>query len=143
MNPQMTLREAIHVFDEINSLNFNDRDVSKDAQEFFKCHDVAHVIFDCDTSMLGEAKVKLWTIFGTTLGFWNHLKGYSEANAFTLFKQYSVSHVLSNVFKLISLAPKTISRARSMSKKWEWSGYEVYMDMPLEQIRKEFNIKEF
>jgi len=142
MKSQMTLSKAIQIFYEANSLNFSDRDISKEAKEFFKCHDIAHVIFDCDTSLIGEGKVKLWTIFGTTLGFWNHVKGYSEANAFTLFKQYSVFHVLSNVFKLISLAPKTISRARSMSKKWEWSEYEVYMDIPLDQIRKEFNIKE-
>jgi hypothetical protein len=142
MKSQMTLRDAIQIFHGDNSLNFSDRDMSNEAQIFFKCHDIAHVIFGCDTSIVGEGKVKIWTVFGTTLGFWNLVKGYSEANAFTLFKQYSVYHVLSNILKIVCLAPITIFRARCMSKKWDWSEYETYMDMSLVQIRKEFNIKE-
>ena len=129
------------MFYECNALNFTDREVSAKAQEFFACHDIAHVIFDCDTSIVGEGKVKLWTIFGTTLGFWNHLRQYSEANAFDLFRQFSPGHVLSNLLRLLSLIPKTILRAKAMSKRWGWSDYEPYMDKQLKEIRKEFNIE--
>lgn len=141
MNPNITLREAIEEFNSRNSQYFSDREVSPEAQDFFRRHDVAHVVFDCNTSILGEGKVKVWTIFGTTLGFWKHLKGYSEASAFSLFKQYSWGHLFNNVFKLIVAAPRTISRARRMKKPWPWSSYESYLDVPLAEIREEFKIR--
>lgn len=140
MNPQTTLREAISEFNEINAISFSSRDISPEAQNFFLCHDIAHVVFDCDISIIGEGKVKIWTIFGTTLGFWKHLHGYSEVGAFSLFRQYSWSHVLKSIFKLIITMPQVISRARSMTKPWPWSSYEIHLDMTLIRIREEFNI---
>jgi len=139
---QMTLREAIQKFHGDNSLSLTDRKMSDEAQAFFQCHDIAHVVFGCDTSIIGEGQLKIWILFGTTLGFFNHLKGYSQANAFTLFRQYSIFHVLTNISKLVWLIPRTIFRARCMSKKWNWSDYERYMDIPLVKIREEFNIKD-
>jgi ubiquinone biosynthesis protein Coq4 len=141
METNATLREAIKEFNSVNSKYFSDRDISLEAQEFFKCHDIAHVVFGCDTSIVGEGKVKVWSIFGTTLGYWKHIQGYAEADAFSLFRQYSWSHVLKSIFKLLTKIPQAIFRARRMTKPWTWSSYEPYLDMPLTQIREEFNIK--
>jgi ubiquinone biosynthesis protein Coq4 len=141
MNPNFTLREAIEEFNSINSKHFTDRDVSPQAQDFFRCHDIAHVVFDCNTSILGEGKVKIWTIFGTTLGFWKHLQSYSEADAFCLFRLYSWSHVLKSIVKLLITIPRVVSRARNMIEPWPWSSYEPYLDVPLIKIREEFSIK--
>ncbi len=141
MNTNLTLREAIQEFNSKNSKYFSSRDISLEAQEFFRCHDIAHVIFDCNTSIVGEGEVKIWSIFGTTLGFWKHLRGYAEADAFSLFRQYSWSHVMKSIFKLIVTMPRAIIRARRMTKRWTWSSYEAYLDMPLMKIREEFNIK--
>lgn len=141
MNPNITLREAIEEFNAENARYFSARDVSPQAQEFFQCHDIAHVVFDCNTSILGEGKVKIWTIFGTTLGFWKHLQAYAEADALSLFRQYSWSHVLKSIVKLLVTLPRVISRARQMTKPWPWSLYQPYLDTPLIKIREEFNIK--
>ena len=83
MNSDITLREALKKFNSINAEYFSSRDISPEALEFFRRHDIAHVIFDCNTTLLGEGKVKLWTVFGTTLGFWKHMRAYSEADAFS------------------------------------------------------------
>ena len=141
MDTNLTLREAIEEFNSANSKYFSSRDVSVAAQDFFRCHDIVHVLFDCNTSIVGEGKVKIWSIFGTTLGFWKHLRGYAEADAFSLFRQYSWPHVLKSLFRLIITMPQAIFRARQMTKPWPWSSYESYLDMPLASIRKEFNIK--
>ena len=137
----LTLREAIAEFHQKNANLFATREIAPEAKEFFRCHDIAHVVFDCNTSLYGEGKVKLWTIFGTTLGFWQHLKGYADAEALNLFKQYSFSHLLKNIFKILANMPRIIISAKHMSKPWPWHDHDRYLDMSLDAIRKEFNIK--
>ena len=119
---------------------FSDRDTSDEAKEFFRCHDIAHVVFGCDTTIFGEGVVKIWTVFGTTLGFWKHIAGYNEADAFALFRMYSLKHVAKNILRLFVTIPSVIVRARRMSKPWNWSDFETYMDVPIGKIREEFNI---
>jgi len=142
-NPRLTLREGIEKFCKKNAALFSERDLSPEAEKFFLYHDTAHVVFGCGTSLFGEGIVKIFTIWGTTLGFWGHLAGYSEANAFSLFRQYSVRHLARNIGRLILAGPRAIVRARRMTKPWPWSDHSQYLDMPLEDIRREFNIKVF
>ena len=140
MGRDVTLREAFGKFHRKNSRIVSDTEISDDSEMFFNCHDVAHVIFGCDTSLRGEGIVKLWTIFGTTLRFANHVKEYADANAFELFRKYNLKHILANVPKVIVVAPIVITRAHKMKKKWPWASYDKYLDTPINEIRKEFNI---
>lgn len=64
-----TLRDGIKRFCEENAAVFTARDMSPAAQEFFRCHDTAHVVFGCDTSIFGEGILKMFTIFGTPRAF--------------------------------------------------------------------------
>ena len=137
---KVTLREALQEFNQKNSKIFSFRDSSPGAKKFFQYHDTAHVIFGCDTSLVGEAHVKLWTIFGSTLGFWKHLKGYKEANALQLFSGYSFKQVLKSLLMIFLTLPTVISRAIRMTKRWPWSDYDKYLDVPVSSIRKEFSI---
>lgn len=43
------------------------RHATPEGAEFFRCHDVAHVVFACDTSLLNEAMADASTLFGTTV----------------------------------------------------------------------------
>lgn len=137
----ITLQEALDAFNQKNSANFADRELTAASAEFFRCHDVAHVVFDCDTTLYGEGVVKLWTLFGTTLGLWQHLTGYKEVNAFSLFRMYSWRHISNNILRLLVDIPRVVIRARSMTKLWPWSEFETYLDKPIEDIRRQFNIK--
>lgn len=140
MERNVTLREAFGEYRLKNRRIVSDAEMSSNSEVFFNCHDIAHVIFECDTSLRGEGVVKLWTIFGTTLGFANHVKEYAEANAFELFKKYSLKHILADVPKVILVAPVVITRAHKMKKKWPWASYDKYLDISITEIRKEFNI---
>ncbi len=135
-----TLREELNRHHEDNAAVFSEREVSSEAQEFFRCHDVAHVVFGCDTSLFGEGILKIFTIFGTTLGFRKHISAYAEASAFGLFRQYSVLHVLGNIFRLSLGVPRAIVRAKRMSRPWPWADHSAYLDKSIEEIRREFNI---
>ena len=60
---QLTFEEALQEYHKINSELFYDREMAEDSQAFFRSHDIAHVIFACDISLLNEAMVKTWTAF--------------------------------------------------------------------------------
>ena len=139
----ITLRQGLENFYQENKdyLSHNKESVSSEAKAFFVSHDIAHVLFGCDISLFGEGSVKIWTIFGTTLGFWKHISGYKEANAFELSKNFNFAHLVNNFFKLLLSIPLLIFRAKRMHKPWPWSAYESYLDRPISEIRKEFNIQ--
>ena len=123
MEDQITLRQGLELFykDHEVYLSHNHEGVSGEAKTFFQSHDIAHVLFGCDISLFGEGAVKIWTIFGTTLGFWNHIKGYKEANAFELSKNFSPIHFIKNIFRLLLSIPVIIFKAKRMTKPWPWS----------------------
>ena len=143
MEDSITLRKGLEKFHKEyeDHLSHNNAEISIEAQTFFKSHDIAHIIFGCDLSLYGEGVVKIWTIFGTTLGFWKHLTGYQDANAFELSKNFTLAHIAKNIFRLLIAIPVVILRAKRMHKRWDWAGFESYLDTPISEIRKEFNIK--
>jgi hypothetical protein len=142
-NPRLTLREGIEKFHEENAAQFSEQDLSPEAKKFFLYHDTAHVVFGCSRSFFGEGVVKIFTIWGTTLGFRGHLAGYSEADAFSLFRQYSARHLARHIGRLLLAAPRAFVRGQRMTKPWPWSDHSQYLDIPLADIRREFNIKVF
>ena len=138
-----TLRQGLEIFyqDYKSQLSHENEALPGDVKAFFRSHDIAHVLFGCDISLYGEGAVKIWTIFGTTLGFWNHIGAYKRANAFELSRSFTFSHVLGNIFKFLIAIPTLILRSKKMSKPWPWNAYDPYMDKSIAEIRREFNIQ--
>ena len=141
MEDDFTLQQGLEIFNKKNEKYFSERSISKEGEEFLKCHDIAHIIFGCNTTIYGEGVVKIWTTFGTTLGFWKVIGGYDEANAYELFRMYSFRHVAKNILSYLVVIPKVIVRAKRMSKPWPFSDYKLYLNTPISEIRKEFNIQ--
>ena len=141
MKDSITLQQGLELFQNKNMKYFSKRSISKEGEEFIKCHDIAHIVFGCDTTIYGEGVVKIWTTFGTTLSFWNVINGYYEANALELSKMYSFRHVMKNIMRFLTVIPKTIFRAKKMTKPWPFTDYKAYLDTPISVIRKEYNIQ--
>lgn len=143
MEDSITLRKGLEIFHEAykDHLSHYKKELSNEAQAFFRSHDIAHVLFGCDISLYGEGAVKIWTIFGTSLGFWQHITAYRAANAFELSKSFTLVHIVTNIFRLLFSIPVIIIRTKRMHKKWDWAKFEPYLDTPIVEIRKEFNIK--
>ncbi len=59
MEETITLRQGFDKFQKRNRKLFADRPLSKEGEKFLRCHDIAHVVFDCDTSIYGEGLVKI------------------------------------------------------------------------------------
>lgn len=141
MDGDMTLQQGLEKFNSKNLKYFTKRSISKEGKEFLKCHDIAHVVFNCDTSIYGEGVVKIWTTFGTTLSFWKIVNGYNEAHAFHLFRKYSLQHITKNIGRFLLTIPTVIIRAKRMTKPWPFSDYKPYLNTPISEIRKEFDIQ--
>ncbi len=138
MDHKKTLQEGLKEFQKRNGQYFSDTVYSDAGNEFLKCHDIAHVVFGCDTTLYGEGLVKIWTSFGTTSSFMEITKGYREVQAYHLFSEYSVGHFRKHLLKLLGVIPKALIRTRKMSKPWPFKDYAQYLDQPIEEIRRIF-----
>lgn len=138
---QLTLEEALEEFHRLHAELLYSREMTEDSETFFRCHDTAHVVFGCDISLANEGMVKIWTAFGTTLGFWRHIAAYSRPETREIAKEMSPGAVLATFFRLLVLIPRIILRCRAMSKRWPWSEHEAYLGRRLVDIRHELNIQ--
>lgn len=141
MKNDITLQQGLDEFQKKNMKFFSKRHMSEKGEAFLRRHDIAHVVFGCDTTIYGEGVVKIWTSFGTTSGFWKVVNGYNEVSALELFKAYSFRHVMKNILRYLLVIPKVLFRVRKMAKPWPFSDYETYLNTPISEIRKEFNIQ--
>lgn len=112
----------------------------EDARQLFHNHDVAHVVFGCDTSLVQEAMVDLWTIFGTTVGLREYLRYMKTDEAKQVLREAGTGRALWATLKALPRLAGVIVRARRMTRKWPWTEHEAYLDRPLVEIRAELGI---
>jgi hypothetical protein len=113
--------------------------LSGEAREFFRCHDAAHVVFGCGTSLSDETVVKLSSIFGTSAGL-SVLRGYRLHESIDIYKRLAVRDVLRACAAAIVVVPRTIVRCLRQRKRWPWSDFDAELDVPLAQIRSTYGI---
>ena len=136
---QQTLEEGVAEYYSANQQHFSTRKMTAPAQEFFRCHDVAHVVFGCDISLPDEAVVKISSAFGTTIGF-GVMKGYQLAESKEVYDGLGLLDILLTTVKSMLLVPKTIWRCSRMRKRWVWSEHSEFLQRPLGELRTEFGI---
>lgn len=134
-----TLADGIAEYYAVHTDQLRTRKFSAEAKEFYRCHDVAHVLFGCDISLSHELIVKINSIFGTSAGI-GVLKGYRLAESKEGYAQLALKDILTTTAKSLLLIPKTLYRCSQMHKRWHWDTFENYLDTPLERIRKEFGV---
>jgi hypothetical protein len=109
------------------------------AREFFRCHDAVHVVFGCGISLPDEAVVKISSIFGTSAGF-GVLRGYRLDESRDIYRRLDPREAFMTGLRSVVAVPRTIRRCRNMRKKWPWSDFDGYLDVPLGEIREEFGV---
>ncbi|MBM4257803.1 MAG: hypothetical protein FJ147_18165 [Deltaproteobacteria bacterium] len=135
-----TLAEGMAEYYERHPHLVRGQELSPAAQEFFRCHDTAHVVFGCNTSLPHEAVVKLSSVFGTTGGF-SILKGYRLHESINIYRQLTLRDIAITVLQSGLLVPLTISRCLRQHKRWPWAQFTEYQDVPLGRLRAEFGIR--
>lgn len=121
-SPQ-TLAEGISEYYAANPGLRKGRAMSPEAQHFFRCHDAAHVIFGCSTSLDDEAIVKIASIFGASEGL-RVLRGYRLHESLQIYKQIRLGAALTSIARSVVLVPRTVLCCLRQRSKWPWADYE-------------------
>jgi hypothetical protein len=135
-----TLAEGLAEYYQRNPNLSRGRDLSPEAQAFFRCHDTAHVVFGCNTSLPHEAVVKLSSIFGTTGGF-SVLQGYRLHESINIYRQLTLRDIAATFAQSTALVPRTLYRCLRQRKRWPWAQFAEYQHVPLGVLRAEFGIR--
>lgn len=136
----MTLGEGLAEYYAAYPLLKRGPTLSPPAEEFFRCHDVCHVVFGCDTSLANEAVVKLSSIFGTTGGL-GVLRGYALYDSLDIYRKLPIGEVLLTIAAAVVIVPRTISRRMQQTRRWPWTDFTALLDTPLADLRRDFGIR--
>jgi ubiquinone biosynthesis protein Coq4 len=144
-NSKQTLREALDEYYQINPELYNPNQMDQLSSKKFIAHDVAHVLFGCDTTIEGECKVGAWSIFGTDIGLWGYTLGFQQAQEIrnaTLSTVFELG-IFKSAFIFIKSVPlriRVLIRTFKMKHRWPFYNFDQYWDKPLNTLRTEFGI---
>lgn len=146
-NCELTLREGLQEYTD-NYKFLNKNDCHDDVSQWFRNHDVTHVIFGTIPFQLrGESINDTWTLFGSDMTFKEYMKFFkiTGVDYRTVMKSYkkhygSMFRVYLMMLVYIPDMLSAIFRSYKMTKKWNWHSHEEYFDIPLKDLREEFNI---
>lgn len=121
------------------SLKRQDSLLSTEAREFFRSHDIVHVLYGCGTTMPDEAVVKLSSLFGTTGGF-QVLRGYIAFETLDIYTKLPLGSTLLALLMSPHLILRTIWRCARQTQSWPWARNHQYMNTRLFDLRSKFKI---
>ncbi|AJI57370.1 hypothetical protein LA02_455 [Francisella philomiragia] len=145
-NCKLTLHESLEEYNKCYSF-LNSNDGHDEASKWFRNHDITHILFGTiPFEIRGEAINDSWTLVGTNVTLKGYKKFLSYVDYKTVINSYKRKYKYTVIIYLVTLSYipiclLTIFRAYKMSKKWNWYNYDKYLNIPLSEIRKEFNIK--
>lgn len=136
----LTLAEGLREYYASRSDLSGGRGASEAAREFFRCHDAAHVVFGCDTTLGQEGIVKLWSFFATDAGF-SLLRAYNLPESREIYAKLTPREELRAARTTLAAFPRVLWRSLRMRRRWPWSEFGAYLDVPLREIRRELGIE--
>lgn len=115
---------------------------SEIAQKLVKAHDISHIVFGCDTGLLGEMRVQLWAKFGVQkFGLKESLVYAKDKQARVLLKNpVGYWAMLLFFLKHFDEVGKVRTQSKIMLKKWAYFEEDAYMAMTVSEIRRQFGI---
>jgi hypothetical protein len=137
----MTLREGLAEYFRRNRGLMDVADLPRDLGLGLQSHDVAHVVFGCDTSLLGEVILVRWSLFGVTGSLRPYLLGLRRRETRGLFRDALAGFRPRMLWRLVKLASIAIVRSLRMRERWPFEAYAPYLDQPLCEIRERFGIR--
>ena len=114
--------------------------MSAEAREFFRCHDVVHVVYGCGHPLNDETVVKIASMLGTTAGL-GVLRGYRLHESIAIYRQLKVVDVIRAFVQAVVTVPRTALRCLQQHKRWPWDRFDAYRETPLCALRLEFGIR--
>ncbi len=137
---RQTLAEGLMEYWAANPGLASARDPGGLGAEFFRCHDTAHVLFGCSTSLAGEALTDTWTLFGTSVSIRQFLGFFRVEEHKDIMAKVGWRTALVTFARSVPILVKAAWRGHRMPAKWPWSNFDTFLSRPLAEIRREFQI---
>ena len=137
----LKLREAVEEFYSINSHCFAKPDPKTSWSNLLVYHDVGHVFFGVNISVLDEAAGDYWTLFGTDMTFKEYLEYAKTPEAKELINQMGPKLIIKSMIYSLPSFFRILMRSKQMREKWKLHEYEKYVDVPLNKLRRSYNLK--
>ncbi len=138
---RMTLREGLReYFGQSNAL-MESSELPADLALGLQSHDVAHVVFGCDTTLPGEVVLARWSLFGVTGSIRPYLIGLRRRETRGLFRDAWAAFRPSMLWRIMKFASLAVVRSLRMRERWPFEDYAQYLDQPLCEIRERFGIR--
>lgn len=139
----MTLREGLAEYLASNpDLIDTGTASSTEMASYFANHDASHVVFGTTTHIDDELVQDIWTLLAIDIKYRRYVGDLVKAKeGLKVAQALPFWGTVKAFFHLIWVMPRLIVRSRKMTRKWPWSGWEVYLDRPLVDTRKEFSIR--
>ncbi len=138
---RITLREGLEEYLAANPNLFKENEVAPASARFFHSHDRCHVVFGLDTSLEQEILADTWTVLGVDISLRDYLSYLKLPETVNILREIGCMRSIRETVKAIPKIVAVWRRARRMSRKWPWTGNDAYLDVPLADIRAEFNIE--
>ena len=140
-NSRQTLREGLAEYYALAPDLMGMEDLRPEAREALIAHDAAHVVFGCDTSVRGEIALTRWSLLGARNALPVYVHGLLWRETRGLFGEFF--RKLRPLSFLLGMwdGLRALGRALRMKTRWPSREYARYLDRPLRELRREFNIQ--
>ena len=137
-----TLVQRLDEYHAVNPHLQRGDDLSPDARDFLRSHDVGQVLYGHGTWMPDEGVVKLSSVFvfGTTGGFYV-LRGYRLHDSLEIYRTLPLGSSLMALLSAPYLIVCTLWRCSRQSANWPWSSHGHHIYMALRELRAQFGIR--
>ena len=146
----LTLREGLAQYYASNPNLIDPSQTSThEMTRYFANHDASHVAFGTNTSIEDELLNDVWTFFAVDVKYRYYVgelaKTKEEASKVIsdLSSWKSLWGGLKGFGLLLVRVPALVWRSRQMTRKWPWQGWEVNLDRPLSDLRREYGLRVF
>ncbi len=136
-----SLREAIDEYYARNPDLLDPQGLPPEVAELFRQHDAGHVVFGCDTSLRGETLIDTWTVVASTAGLRGYLEYFKHPQVNQIFSETGYWRIAVESARCLPDVVRVLVRSRRMTSRWPWSDYPRYLDEPLGELRRRFNIR--
>ena len=140
-NCELTLKEALEEFYAVNKHILSKPVADTKWTELLVHHDVSHVFFGVNTSVLDETVGDYWTLFASDLTFKEHFDYANTPEGKKVFNDVGLMNMIKALIMSLPLLFQIYTRSRKMTCKWKSRGYEPLMSLSLQEIRSQHNLK--
>jgi hypothetical protein len=116
---------------------------SPEAKGLVRAHDISHLLFGCDTGLLGEMQVQLWSKFAVQSPSWADKIRYARDKESRILIRNPIGYrrMLQFFVKNFTEVKRIRLQAAKMTRKWEYFKEDLYLEVALGDIRTQYGIE--